>query len=95
MPLICGDIKVRFLIKKIEYLSLSSKTTNTDLYIYIQVLLTNMQFYCKNNFFSGLRFFNTKYLDMWFRLCNFAPRNTDEVKETTETNKTEVFRFVL
>ena len=86
MSLICGDIKVRFLIKKIEYLSLSSKTTNTDLYIYIQVLLTNMQFYCKNNFFSGLRFFNTKYLDMWFRLCNFAADLQTTRKETTETN---------
>lgn len=30
---------------------------------------------------------------MWYKGYNFAPRNTDEVFETTETNKIEVFQI--
>ena len=45
-------------VKKMSRFVVHQKTTNTDLYVYIQVLLTNMQFTAKITFFSGLRFFN-------------------------------------
>ena len=59
------------------------KTTNSDINEY-------RRFTVKITFFIGLIFFNTKYLDMWYKGYNFAHRNTDEAPETTETNGVEV-----
>ena len=65
------------------------------MYLYIHLTFLNMLFTAKITFFVELRLFNIKYLVDWLIVYNFALRNTDEVLETTETNKTEVFSFAL